>query len=154
MKRQPARMLVFAIVPLVLAGCAPMHVFSHRVGNPDLSQLRSFYIIHNQEDTGTLDKVVEAELVKLGFQATTGAVDQIPSNVDAAVTYEFQWFWDMGTYLLMLRIHLRNPETSFPYAMGESLRSSLARKAPEEMAREILVSIFNPAAKNETKISG
>ena len=150
MKRRFSFALAPALVCLWLIGCAPMHVFSHRVGNPDFSKIKTFYVIHNKDDTGMLNKVIAGELVKMGYAATTGTAGKVPDDVDALVTYDFQWFWDMGNYLLMLRIHLRNPETNFPYAMGESLRTSLARKPPEAMVREILEPIFNPATKSET----
>ncbi len=152
MKRKLICTLAAAMTLLFLVnGCIPMHVYSQRVGNPDFSPLKTFYVIIEKDDTGGLNKVVAQELTNMGFQASTGTADKMPDTLDALVTYEYQWFWDMGTYLLMLKIFIRNPDTNFPYAMGESVRTSLARKSPALMAQEILTPIFNPSAVDGTQ---
>jgi hypothetical protein len=133
------------------AGCAPWHAYSHKVGDAELSQLNSFYVIHNKDDTGGLDKVVLGAFGKMGFDASTGDRNNIPNDVDAIVTYEFHWFWDITNYLLMLKVLIRDAETMWPLAMGESVRTSLARKPPDDMAIEILAPLFNPAVLQESK---
>ncbi|MEJ2154622.1 MAG: hypothetical protein P8X96_04755 [Desulfobacteraceae bacterium] len=138
---------VAVIVGLSLfAGCAPWHAFSRKVGTPDLTQVRSFYVVHNKDDTGGLDKVIQQAFQQMGFEAAIGDAGRIPGDPDAIVTYEFQWFWDLSTYLLMLKVIVREPDTQWPIAMGESVRPSLARKSPDKMAFEILAPIFNPSA--------
>ena len=78
----------------------------------------------------------------MGFQADSGPGSEIPNDVDAIVTYEDRWFWDLSNYMLQLNIEIRNPKTNYPLAIGESIRTSMARKNPDEMAREVLESIF------------
>ncbi len=140
------RAIAVIIVLSMLAGCAPWHAYSHKVEPADLSQLKTFYVLHNKDDTGGLDNIVQEALESLGLEATTGGPDRIPDDIDALVTYEFHWFWDLATYLLMLKILIRNPENEWPLAMGESVRPSLARKPPADMAMEILLPLFNPTA--------
>lgn len=143
---------VTCIIAVIMAavffsGCAYVDVHAKHVRNPDLSILKSFYVVHNADDTGTIDEVIKDALLERGFEASCGPGDRIPDHVDAVVTYNFHWFWDITNYLLYLKVHLRNPETQFPVAMGESLRTSLARKTPEEMAREVLDTIFKDPEK-------
>ena len=128
-----------------LTACAPFLVESKVVDDTGLFQAKQFYVMHNPDDTGSLDKVIEGQLVEMGFSASTGVKKNMPSDTDILVTYEFHWFWDLSNYLLMFEIELRNPETYFPLAKGNSWRASLARRTPEEMAREILEPILFPA---------
>ena len=78
----------------------------------------------------------------MGFQADSGSESKIPNDIDAIVTYEDRWFWDLANYMIKLNIEIRNPKTNYPLAIGESVRTSMARKNPDEMAREVLESIF------------
>jgi len=144
MRQITTLLFIFSVVAL-FAACAPFRVESKLVGNPDLSKVKTFYVVHNTDDTGTLDKVIEDELINMGFSASRGEKSAIPDDVDVLVTYEFHWFWDLTNYLLQFEIELRDPHTYFPLAKGESWRASLARKSPEEMAKEILEPIFFPS---------
>ncbi len=128
----------------LLTGCAPWHSYTNKVEPVDLNNLKSFYVVRNPDDTGDLDKIIKDTFVSMGRQATSGDAESIPQDVDALVDYEFQWFWDITNYLLMLKILIRDPDTHWPLAKGESVRPSLARKAPEEMAQEILEPLFHP----------
>lgn len=142
------RIFLWMLIMAVGAGCsacAPWRVETKRVGNPDLSHVQRFFVVHNDDDTGTLDRVIQNELINLGFSASSGPKSTLPDGVDVLVTYEFHWFWDLTNYLLQFEIELRDPQTYFPLAKGESWRASLARKSPEEMAKEILVPILSAA---------
>lgn len=156
--KQFALCVILVLIGLTLfTGCSIVDVYAKRVHNPDLSALKSFYVALNTEDSGNLNVVIRDELVKMGLKAETGPKSKIPDNVDALVTYDFHWFWDLGNYLPLLKIHLRNPKNNFPLAMGESLRSSFVRKSPEEMAKEVLESIFKTPMKplsRRTEASG
>ena len=67
----------------------------------------------------------------------------MPENIDASVSYDDRWFWDMSNYMIELNLIIREPQTGYPMAEGESIRTSLARKNPKDMAKEIIDSIFN-----------
>lgn len=128
----------------LFTGCAPWHCYSNKVEPVDLKTLKSFYVVHNPDDTGDLDNTIKDTFVSMGLQASTGSANEMPQNVDALVNYEFHWFWDITNYLLMLKILVRDAHTDWPLAMGESVRPSLARKSPEEMSKEILEPLFKP----------
>jgi hypothetical protein len=140
--RRTGLLFLLLAVGALFAACAPFKVESKLVGRPDLSTARTFYVAHNPDDTGTLDKVIQDELTGRGFSASRGDKNAMPKDVDILVTYEFHWFWDLTNYLLQFEIELRDPATYFPLAKGESWRASLARRTPEEMAKEILDPIF------------
>jgi hypothetical protein len=40
--------------------------------------------------------------------------------------------------MLSISIKMRDPETGFPLAIGNSLHTSLTRKSPKELVREVL----------------
>ncbi len=48
-------------------------------------------------------------------------------------------------YLLELTITIRDPQTDYPMATGNSLHSSLTRKSPKEMVEEVMGNIFKEA---------
>lgn len=129
-------------LPILLIGfltaCAPYQVNHKVVGDANLSHAKTFFVAHNPDDTTPLDVHIETELNHLGFSASRGKREEMPEAVDVLVTYEFHWFWDITNYLIQLEIELREPRTGYPLARGESWRTSLARRSPEEMAREIL----------------
>lgn len=50
--------------------------------------------------------------------------------------------WDITMYLLKLDIQITDAKTGAILAKGEAVHTSLARKSPEYMAREILDDIF------------
>jgi hypothetical protein len=61
--------------------------------------------------------------------------------------------WDIAMYMLELTVTLRNPDSGFPMAVGNSLHTSLTRKSPEEMVDEVIGNIFKaPQAENAAKI--
>jgi len=147
---KPIFLRVIAVVVGVslFTGCAPWHSYSHKVEPVDLTHLKSFYVVHNPDDSGDLDTTIQDTFVSMGFQASTGSSKDMPQDVDALVSYEFHWFWDITNYLLMLKILVRDPDTDWPLAMGESVRPSLARKSPGEMSKEILEPLFKSVAKH------
>ena len=102
------------------------------------------------EDKREVDKLIEDQLVKMGFTATSGP-EMPPYKADAVVTYKDKWFWDITMYMLELTITLRNPTNNFPMAVGNSFHTSLTRKSQEEMVEEVLTNIFNSPKQVSTK---
>lgn len=64
-----------------------------------------------------------------------------------AVTYVDKWMWDITMYLLELTVNVRDPQTGFPVAVGDSLHTSLTRKSPPEMVDEVLDNVFKAQKK-------
>jgi hypothetical protein len=86
--------------------------------------------------------LIANELNKLGFEASTGLDVDTPKDVDAVVTYEDKWMWDMTMYMIGLKIYVREPWTDRLLAVGHSYHTSLTRKSPPEMVAEVLTNIF------------
>ena len=93
-------------------------------------------------DQRGINLLIRDQLEKMGYSAQTGLAPDVPEGVDAVVTYEDKWMWDMTMYMLELTITLRDPKTKFPMATGNSYHTSLTRLSPEEMVEEVLGSIF------------
>ncbi len=98
-----------------------------------------------------IEAMIAAELNAMGKTATSGAAAKPVSPVDAVVTYQDKWMWDITMYMLELTIDLRSPETNYKFATGRSFRTSLARKSPEEMVAEVLGEIFSTESSGEAE---
>lgn len=133
--------IVFTILPL-LHGCATNRATATVDQATDLSQLKVFYVKKYSEDTRDTDVLIADRLREMGF-----TVSEAEADVDAIVTYIDRWFWDITFYLLELTITLREPNTDFPLATGNSLHTSLSRKSPEGMVNEVLTNIFSDKQK-------
>lgn len=145
MKRWKVHFICFStIVTLLLAGCAIVDLRSSILPDTDISGLRSFYVIANAEDPGKIHEKIRDAFIQMGFESASGPKSQTPGNIDALVSYDDRWFWDITNYMIELNLIIRDPKTGYPMAEGESIRTSLARKDPTDMAKEILESIFNP----------
>ena len=89
------------------------------------------------KDEQQINSMIANRLKRAGFEATAGMdVSDAPADVDAIVTYEDHWQWDMSNYLIVLRIDFRDPKTQELLASGQSYRTSLDRKPPAFMVDE------------------
>ena len=77
----------------------------------------------------------------MGFIATYGLGDA-PSGVDANVTYQDRWHWDITMYMLQLDLQFRDGQTHMILATGQTMHTSLGRKTPQEMVEEVLTEIL------------
>jgi hypothetical protein len=134
--------LVFLILPLT-SGCATNRATATVTPGADLGAARTFFVVKPNADTRSVGNLVTDNLVKRGFSATAGAEVPQPPKVDAVVTYIDRWMWDITMYMIELTVTIRNPESNFPIASGNSFHTSLTRKSPEEMVDEVLTNIFN-----------
>ncbi|WP_346287730.1 hypothetical protein [Zoogloea sp.] len=65
-----------------------------------------------------------------------------PPGVDGIVTYVEKWMWDITMYMLELTVVIRDPQSDFPLATGNSYHTSLTRKSPREMVDEVIGNIY------------
>ena len=133
--------LLFALLAF-LHGCAINRATASIDQTTDLSTLKVFYVKKYSEDTRDTNIIIRDKLVEMGFQ-----VSETETDVDAIVTYVDKWFWDITMYMLELTITLRDPNTDFPLATGNSYHTSMTRKSPEGMVDEVLTNIFFSAQK-------
>lgn len=138
--------ILLLLALLLVSGCAKVVIKSDADPSVDLSALNTFYVQKFAPDKRGLEKIIAEKLVGLGFKATSGVAATPPGPVDALVTYQDRWMWDITNYMLEINIEFRNPESKFMFASGKSYRTSLARKSPEGMIEEVLQDLF-PNAK-------
>ena len=126
---------------LVLSsGCASIE--STRIPGSSLENIETLYVQRLSPDQRGVEKIIADELTKMGLTSLYGDSDISPVPVDALVTYQDNWQWDITMYMLRLSIQIRDPNTKSLLAEAESYRPSLQRKSPNFMAREVLESIF------------
>lgn len=122
---------------LLLNGCAVNRATSSVDPSTDLASLKSFHVQKYEEDEHGTDVVIAQKLRDFGFEVKPSGDD-----VDAIVTYQDKWFWDITFYMLELTVTLRDPASNFPLATGNSYHTSLSRKSQEGMVDEVLTNIF------------
>ena len=142
MTKKLATSLMILAVLWLGSGCAVNRATALLTPGTDLSGVKQFYVVTLPEDKHAVDKLIKTQLEKMGYSATVGPEKTPPYQADAVVTYQDEWMWDITMYMIELTITLRNPETSFPMAVGNSFHTSLTRKSPEEMVEEVLTNIF------------
>jgi len=137
------------LILALAAGCVNTELTSDIDPSADLVGLETFYVAKAGHDERGIEVLIAAELNAMGKTATSGVAPKPTAPVDAVVTYEDKWMWDITMYMLELNIDLRDPETNYKFATGRSYRTSLARKKPEEMVTEVLSEIFGIVAEGE-----
>lgn len=121
---------------LLLAACASES--TSRAPDVDLSRLRTFYVARLPADHRGVQKLIAARLQQLGYRSTWGDAQTSPSPVDAIITYQDRWMWDITMYMIRLDMQVRDGRTGAILAYGEVTRPSLQRKSPQGMVDETL----------------
>ncbi len=134
----------------VLSGCAVNRESAKVTPGVDLKTLKSFYVVKFGERQNDVHTLIRDGLIAMGYKASAGVDKKPTGKVDAIVTYRDRWMWDITMYMLELTITLRNPETQFPMAVGNSFHTSITRKSKEEMVEEVLGNIFGKPKKAKT----
>ena len=143
MKSIKALVMLLVMVSIAATGCARLSKLTARVTpNTDLSKCETYYVIRHTKDVRKIDEIIRSEMQVMGLKAESGTLSSKPLDIGIIVTYEDRWTWDMSNYLLSLTIDLRDSKNNVLLATGQSYRTSMVRKSPEFMAREILESIF------------
>ena len=134
-----SRVLLLSSLLFLLVSCASTHSF--KVPGTDLTKIRSVYVntVANDNDVG---RITVEQLRKMGYKTSHGLTSIPPEPVDAIVTYEDKWKWDMTMYLLKLTIRVRDGTTNQILAIGESYQPSLQRESVEAIVEKVLVGIF------------
>ena len=138
------RFVQYLLVPsvfLLATGCAQTLEATKAPGT-DLSKLKTFYVQKLQADERGIEQLIARHLTGMGFTATSGASETPSSPVDALVTYQDKWMWDITMYMLELSVQLRDPRNQMVLATGHSMRTSLVRESPEGMVKEVFMEIF------------
>jgi hypothetical protein len=113
----------------------------------DLSKIKTAYVVKQPKDGKGIDALIATNLEKRGYAVTKGPELATPYPADVAVTYVDKWMWDITMYLLELTINVRDANSGFPMAVGNSFHTSLTRKSPPEMVDEVLNNVFTAPKK-------
>jgi len=132
------------LVCLVLPACSAT-LNAKKMPGTDLSKLKTFYVQKLPADERGVEQLIAQRLTHMGFTATSGASDTPSSPVDAIVTYQDKWMWDITMYMLQLDMQVRDPRSGMVLVSGQSIRTSLVRKDPEGMVEEVLTEMFKGA---------
>ena len=120
----------------ILAGCATQNV-SHAPG-ADLGTMKTFYVQKFPADQRGIEMLFVKQLNAWGYMATAGTADKPTAPVDAIITYQDRWAWDITMYMIRLNIQVRDGKSGDIMASAESMRPSLERLDPPEMVKEVL----------------
>ena len=131
------------LVPVVLmfVGCAS-NLEAKKMPGADLSPLKTVYVQKLAADERGIDLLIANQLTRMGFIAANGGSETPSSPVDAIVTYQDKWMWDITMYMLQLSVQIRDGQTRMVLATGQAMHTSLVRKSPKEMVEEVLAEIF------------
>ncbi|MDH5640865.1 MAG: hypothetical protein OEY28_06190, partial [Nitrospira sp.] len=133
--------LLVIILSLNASACVS-NLEAKRVPGADLTPLNTFYVQKLPADTRGVDQLIADRLTLMGFRASTGVTETPTMTVDAIVTYQDKWMWDITMYMIQLDVQIRDPQTRLLMATGQAMRSSMIRKSPEGMVEEVLTEIF------------
>ena len=122
------------------AACATLD--SAKAPDANVKGLKSFYVVRVPEDERGIEKLIAARLSALGYAAASGDAPRPPDRVDAVVTYQDRWMWDITMYMIKLDVQVHDGESGAIIARAQSMRPSLQRKSPEGMVQEVLGEIF------------
>jgi hypothetical protein len=129
----------------ISTGCAVNRATANVDPETRLADLKMMHVKKYPDDNAKVDELIAEKLRTKGVSVTTGA--EVPKGIDALVTYVDKWMWDITMYMLELTVVLRNPETDFPLASGNSFHTSLTRLSPKEMVNEVIDNIYKEPAK-------
>ena len=140
---------LLALAVLFNAGCAVNRATATVDPTTDLNSIKTLYVMKLAPDGRGINKLIADKLNTMGYSAETGIVP--PEDVDAVVTYQDKWMWDITMYMLELTVTIRDPKTDYPLASGNSFHTSLTRKSPEEMVDEVMTNIFKQGVEHAQK---
>jgi hypothetical protein len=137
-------LVVFSVTLLGLTGCSSKKNATLMPG-ANLGVIKNYYVVHYSSDNSKVNELIRDNLIARGYQATTGDAHATPADVDAVLTYQDKWMWDITMYMLQLDMQIRNPKTDIPLATGMAMHTSLCRRSPKEMVQEVLDEIHKKA---------
>jgi hypothetical protein len=147
LKRIIGLLSVVVIASVFMTGCAVNRATATVDPSAQLDKLRTVQVKKLEGEDGSVRKLIADNLRARGYAVATDG--QAQEKVDAVVTYVDKWMWDITMYLLELTITIRDPQTDYPLANGNSYHTSLTRKSPPEMVDEVLGNIFKESGKKQ-----
>ena len=66
----------------------------------------------------------------------------MPDDAQLVITYQSQWNWDFGSYLMQLEIAVREVRSEKQLGHGQIFHSGIKTKPAEKMVAEVLKPMF------------
>ena len=139
--RTLSTLVLLAAFAFAAGGCINQ-LNSNITPGTNTAAIKKIYVVHLPADGRGIDKLIADHLKAMGREATSGDQAVTPADVDAVITYQDKWQWDITMYMLQLDVQLRNPKTQMAMATAHAMHTSLTRKSPPEMVDEVLGQIF------------
>jgi lysyl-tRNA synthetase class I len=114
MKLLGSRGPVILLIGLLLGGCVSFEASVDR--GRSLRTVQRCFVVSNPNDNHALDRQIATALTNRGRTAVIGPLTMLPDDAQAVVTYVDHWSWDFGAHLDYLKITVRDPLASQPYA--------------------------------------
>lgn len=122
------------------SGCAVNRATASVDNAAAFNKLKTMYVSKLEADGRGINVLIADKFRTRGYTVATGT--DKPTGVDAIVTYNDKWMWDITMYMIELTITVRDPKNDFPIATGNSFHTSLTRKSPTEMVDEVVENIL------------
>ncbi|MDP2138445.1 MAG: hypothetical protein Q8J74_11405 [Candidatus Didemnitutus sp.] len=135
--------LAVASAVFFAAGCAQLT----RSGTGKLADHRQIFVEQRLNDNLGIDRALVAELRALGYEAKSGPLTMMPPTAELIVTFDARETWDFRPYLIELTATVR-PAKDYHRILASAryFRPGVTKKSSDEMAREVIKSLF-PAAR-------
>ncbi len=114
MKLLLARVPLMIVVGLLLGGCASFEASVER--DRSLRDVQRFFVLSNPTDNRALDQHIAQAFKTRGRSVAIGPRTMMPDDTQAVVAFQDHWAWDFGEHLVFLKITVRDPFASQPYA--------------------------------------
>jgi hypothetical protein len=137
------RFLTLATIVLACSlatGCAINRASATADPTMKWEAIKSVHVKKLDADERGIQQLLATKLKARGFSVT--ADPQPNPQADALVTYADKWMWDITMYMLELTVQIRDPQSNFALATGNSYHTSLTRKSPTEMVDEVIDNIL------------
>lgn len=141
--RQVILLTILSLIIACLSGCAVNRATGSLTPGVELKKTDSYYVVKQPKDGRGVESIIASQLAERGFEVSYGPAEDMPEETDAKVTYIDRWMWDITMYMLELTITITDTKSDFTLANGNSYHTSLTRRSPEEMVKEILGNILD-----------
>ncbi|KAB2966323.1 MAG: hypothetical protein F9K15_17250 [Zoogloea sp.] len=132
---------MLCITATITSGCAVNRATAYVDPATNLSALKTLHVRKFADDNANTETLTADRLRAQGVKVTADP-QMPPPGVDGIVTYVEKWMWDITMYMLELTVVIRDPQSDFPLATGNSYHTSLTRKSPREMVDEVIGNIY------------
>ena len=125
---------------LIFSSCS--QVASRTAKNVDLSKYKHPYIIHSLTDGRGMDKIITRELIKLGYDASSGPQTMMPKYADVVIRYQDRWTFDFTTYMIQIDLQVYNSHPANLVAEDSYFRPSFTGGSDVDMIDVVLKRLF------------